>query len=426
MLTFTLYLVAFAALIASKKFLGDYFSPPAIFLFFWCFAVGTLMLEWVSFDPLGEPVWWAIWGSVASFLLGCLVPVFLALSRHGWRTAGPRLQVVNKSRYELGLMVLFGLGLFGFAVQLVHLQMEVGLGTFLSDPQRAREMHSNVKYLGFFNILNLANFVLGALYLCLFKRPHKWVLGMLLFALVTTFVSTDRTRFFYTVIWTFFAVVYVRWRVHLSVRVALAGLATCGVLIGFFLLIAKIYVKQAYDDNMEYINISPEYSALIDPYIYLTGSFPVLQRVLEDPQERTYGKYTFEPFVKSIEVIYPDLSRAEIVGKFYRVPVELNVATYLQPFYQDFGWPGLFFFPFVFGLITTSIYFAMRQAKSLFLVYLSSLLAFCTTISIFVNHYIQTATFFFILVGYVFSRFVSGKHTQDPAQFRSGIFPNEP
>lgn len=419
----TLFLLALLGPLASKKLLGDFFSPLAVYIFFWAFALGALLLDWVSYDPLGPAAWAAFAGSFAAFVLGSLLPLLYAANRQNWRNARPKLDLLHRARYERGLLLLFLLGVFGFFIQMLHLHLEVGLSAFLTDPQRIRALHSNIKYLGFFNILNLATFVLGVLYLGLFRHPKRWVLGVLLFTLLTTFTSTDRTRFFYAVIWAFFAVVYARIRVHLTLRLAVAGLVTCLVLGGFFLLIARIYVKQAFDDNMEYINVPPSYALAIDPYIYLTGSFPVFQAVLEDPQESTHGRHTFELWVKLAQLLYPELERAEIVGKFYRVPVELNAATYLQPFYLDFGWNGLLLLPLLLGLLCSCCYLAMRSSKTLFKVYLCSLLAFCTCISIFINHFTQTGTLFFILVGWLFSRLVSVREPQEASQFRPGILP---
>jgi len=418
-----LYCSAVFGLLVSKRVFHDFFTPPAIYNFFWCFALATLELGWVSFDPLGATVWKAIGLSYLGFMTGCLIIFFYGLTRKNWRTAQPNLGNCSKPRMETALAFLFILGIIGFGVQLIHLQMEVGLSSFITDPQRVRDMHSNVKFFGFFDILNLGNFVLALMYLLMYRQPKKWVLLMMLWALMTTFVSTDRTRFFYTIIWAFYAFVYLKWRVDLSRRIIVTGLVVLGILMGFFMLIAKIYVKQAYDDNMEYINLPPDYALMVDPYIYLTGSFPVLQAVLADEQERTLGKYTFEPAVKLIEVVYPDLSRAEIVSKFYRVPVELNVGTYVQPFYLDWGWPGLIAVPFLIGLLTSALYLQMRQSKSLLNVYAMSLMSFCITISIFVNHFTQVSTWFFLLVGFLVHRFTLGT-SSDPGSLRSGIYPD--
>ncbi len=421
MLSACLFASAFAALGLSKKTLGDFFSPLAIYVFFWGIALGFFFLNWVSFDELGNEVLMVILISFLCFVAGGLAPTFYAWSRPQAFVRQPRPLAIHRRRFEIALAALFAFGIFGFGVQLIHLQMEVGLSSFITDPQRVRDLHSNIKYLGFFDILNLANFVIATIYIAIFPKPKPWIVLMLAWALLSTFVSTDRTRFFYTVIWSFYAVIYTRQRVDLTRRMIMGGLATALALIGFFLLIAKVYVKQAYDDNMEYINISSEYSLAIDPYIYLTGSFPVLQAFMQDKTEKMYGKYTFEPIVKIIEVIFPDLSRAEIVGKFYRVPVELNVGTYIQSFMLDWGELGYVLCPFLIGFLTMWIYFKMRFRKTLFLVYFTAIISFCTTISIFVNHYTQTATWFFVAVGYFVHRYCALRPGETASVMRSNV-----
>lgn len=406
LLTITLFIVAFASLFFSKRLLGDYFSPPAIYTFFWAFALGCFSLNWVAFDPLRSDVWTVFLLSYAGFMGGSVLVLLTAFSKPLVLQGEPRLHFISRQRFQRALLVLFLLGIFGFLVQLAHLQSQLGLGTFLNDPTRAREMHSNVKYLGFFNLLNVANFVLALLYLAIYKRPAKWVLLILIWALATTFVTTDRTRFFYMVIWAFYVVVFAFRRFTLTPKIIGGITATVIALFGFFLLVAKLYEKEAYADNAEFIRVSEELSPLVDPYIYLTGSFPVFQAFMEDTTERHMGRYTFGPVVKLLETVLGDeIQRADLVGKFYRVPIELNACTYLEPFYKDFGIVGIILGPFAIGLLCGCAYVAMRQRKTLFSIYFCALLSFCVTIAIFVNHFTQIATWFFVMIGYVVYRY---------------------
>lgn len=418
MLSATLIVSAFAALIFSKKLFQDYFSPPAIYAFFWCVSLGLLELDWVDFDPLGAGVWKVMGVSFLSFITACLAVGFYGLARRDAFRAPQRLAYIDRGRFERALLVLFCLGIVGFIVQLVHLQMSFGLATFITDPQTARAAHTNVKYLGFFNILNLSNFALGVLYLAIYRKPKTWVVAILVWAFLTTLVTTDRTRFFYMVIWSFYIVVYSRRVVHLNRTMIVSVLVTAGALVGFFLLIAKVYVKQAYDGNAEFINLPSEYALLVDPYIYMTGSYPVLQAFLEDEPELYHGKYTFEPIVKFIEFFYPPFHRAPLVGKFYQVPIDLNVCTYLQPFYLDWGYAGFIIGPFLCGLLAMSVYLKMRARKTLFSVYFAGLMSFCVTISIFVNFFSQIATWFFVAVGLAVALYVRSEEPRSREALR--------
>lgn len=422
MLAFTFLTISPLGLILSKKLLGDYFSPPAIYHFFWCFALGSLALDWVAYHPVDTEAWTAIALGYLGFMGGGLSVLAYGLARPRVLHREPRLDYIGRRKMEVLLFLMFLLGIFGFLLQLYHLQSQIGLTTFLEAPGEARELHSNVKYLGFFNILNVANFVLSLMYLVLFKKPARWVILIMLWALATTFVTTDRTRFFYMVIWSFFIVAYLYRRVNLTPRVILAVLSTVSVLLLFFLLIAKLYKKQAFEDNMEYVRLSEEWAPLVDPYIYLTGGFPVLQAFIDDKRDLAYGKNTFEPVVKLIELVIPDFEREEIVGKFYRVPIELNACTYLEPFYKDFGLAGTILGSLLIGLLCGAAYLHMRNQKNLFSVYFAALLSFCATISIFVNHFTQIATWYFVVTGYVVYRLTLNRGPLPRESFREGIF----
>ena len=425
MLFSVLILVAGLSCYLSWKFLGDFFSPPAIFLFFWCFSLGFFFLNLVNYHPLSTTSYAAIALGTFSFLAGCFFPMSQLFLKPELLNRRPLFHLFDKVRFEKGMMILFALGMIGFLIQIYHIQSQIGFRNFLTNPQAVREVHSNVKYLGFFNILNLANFAIGIMYFALYKRPKKWVVLMVIWAIVTTFISTDRTRFFYAIIWSFYNVFYLRHRIKLKMKTVILGVSTLVTLMVFFLLIAVVYKKQAYDHNQMYINIPKQVGFLADPYIYLTGSYPVLEAFLDEKEqeEPLWGKHTFEPFVKVLEALVPDFQRAELVGKFYHVPLELNVGTFLQPFYYDFGWPGIALIPFIIGFIVSWFYVKMRKAKTLFLVYGSGVMAFCTTISIFVNHFTQVATWFFLLVGWVLFSYAKGRGEADLSQFRDDIYP---
>ncbi|PIE02357.1 MAG: hypothetical protein CSA81_07545 [Acidobacteria bacterium] len=427
MLAVSLILLAGLACFVSWKLFGDFFSPPAIFIFFWCFSLGFFFMNLVQYNPLSATCLLAIALGGFSFLAGCFFPMSQLILKPGLLNNRPRFHLYDKVRFEKGMMVLFALGVVGFLIQVYHLQTQIGFRNFLTNPQAVREVHSNVKYLGFFNILNLANFAIGSIYFFLYRKPRKWVVFMVIWAIITTFISTDRTRFFYAVIWSFYNIFYLRHRIVLKMKTLMLGVGTLVLLMVFFLLVAVVYKKQAYDHNQIYINLPKEVGFLADPYIYLTGSYPVLDAFLDDQEqgEPLWGKHTFEPLVKVMEALIPNFKRAELVGRFYPVPLELNVGTFLQPFFYDFGWAGIAIIPFAIGWFFSWVYVRMRKSKSLFLVYTSGVLAFCTTISIFVNHCTQAATWFFIIVGWLLFSYAKGNEETDLNQFREGIYPDQ-
>jgi len=64
----------------------------------------------------------------------------------------------------------------------------------------------------------------------------------------------------------------------------------------------------------------------------------------------------------------------------------------------------------------------MRQRKTIFSVYLSSLLSFCITISIFVNHFSQITTWYFVAVGYCVYRYTLANRAPSSDALRKIIY----
>ncbi|CAM2066218.1 Oligosaccharide repeat unit polymerase [Sulfidibacter corallicola] len=421
MLFIALLSLAFLGLFISKQFFDDFFTPPAIYNFFWAFALAMLDLDLVRYHPVGETAWRAIGLSYVAFMSGTLIVTAYALTKTKWLTAPPKIAHIDRQRFEWALFFLFGMGILGFLFQLYHLHASFGLSTFFTDPQRARELHSNVRFLGYFNLLNVANFVLSLMYLTIYRKPRRWIVFILFWATATAFFTTDRTRFFYMVIWAFYIFVYCQRRVNLSAKFVAGATTLIMALLGFFLLIAKLYVKQAHDYNRQFIKV-PELGPLIDPYIYLTGSFPVLQQFLEDKWPPAYGKHTFAPMITFMELVIPNFEKAQLVGKFYWVPIHLNVCTYLEPFYKDFGWYGIALGPLFVGFFSMWVYVTMRQRKNMFTIYFAGLMSFCVTISVFINFYSQIATWFFVLIGYLIYRWCYSADPDETSHFRENIF----
>ena len=74
---------------------------------------------------------------------------------------------------------------------------------------------------------------------------------------------------------------------------------------------------------------------------------------------------------KSFFMVYHILNRLGVgsfdvmqrVQPFINVPVETNTYTVMQPFFLDFGYKGLAFFAYVFGIVSGALYRWHRQGK---------------------------------------------------------------
>ncbi len=399
---------------ASRRLLGDMATPLSVYAVAWSLLVLAFLANWVEYDAIADRTWWAIGLSASSFMLGGWT---VALSARAYRAAQPQA-APNRPR-ELALRrilwAFLALGLIGCLLQVRHLENTMGLSTLWEDPVTARERHSNVKYWGYLNLLNVVSPMLVVLYVIYFRRIRVWMLLNLAVALTSALLTTDRTRFFYTVIWALFAGIYATGGFRWTRNKLLVLGGTTTLLLAFFVFIGDFYERHYLERYPEYIHFAPPFEPLVEPYIYLTGSIPALNALLADHNPMYQGKFSFSPLVKLWTLVDPEVKTVPLQGKLYFVPMELNTYSYLQQFYQDWGWWGIVLGPYLCGLLSLFCYQAYLRKPGFTQIYLTSLLAFCCAISIFVNMFTQEATWFFALVGLGLGRWLERDRCQDSA-----------
>ena len=393
--------IAAVLFILPKVLYGDYGNPLGIYTLVWGGLIFCFQLGMVDYDPILKATWWAIATSAATFCLGSLTALFWGRVRPGKPVTAQLTTRINQGRLETLLKGFILLGVIGLVLQIVHLQETIGLTEFWQDPVAAREKHTHLRFWGYLNLLNVSNVALGTIYLCLFKRFRWWLLPLATTALAASLLSTDRTRFFYTVIWSLIAGWYATGGFRFTrMKSTVLALTVLGLL-GFFVIIGNHYQRHYRERYEEHIHFSENWMFLAEPYIYFTGTIPAMDAMLRDINPKYGGRFSFSPLVSLLHLVQPDLEPVPLQGKLYHVPMELNTFSYLQQFYQDFGWFGLLLGPWVCGFLSCWAYVLAVKRPSLFRVYLASLLAFCCSISVFVNMFTQEATWFFVLVGLV-------------------------
>lgn len=125
-----------------------------------------------------------------------------------------------------------------------------------------------------------------------------------------------------------------------------------------------------------------EKSYLITPsiYFYFSSNIGVLSKYFEHGgEEKLFGENTFLP-------VYNLLSRfglvheLQIYPKGYYIPIWSNSATFIRELHEDYGYVGVFLFPFLLGLITTLYWYKFFENFNFYhfiiLVYLNLIVAF--------------------------------------------------
>ncbi|RJP63773.1 MAG: oligosaccharide repeat unit polymerase [Ignavibacteriales bacterium] len=115
-------------------------------------------------------------------------------------------------------------------------------------------------------------------------------------------------------------------------------------------------------------------------YLYLSSDIGVFNKYIEaGGEDARFGQNTFS-------IVYTFLSRLDITPeppafqKGYHIPMWTNTGTYLRELHADFGVAGVYFGPYLIGLILTWLWFKFYETKNLivfaFLVYLSLIVGF--------------------------------------------------
>lgn len=125
-----------------------------------------------------------------------------------------------------------------------------------------------------------------------------------------------------------------------------------------------------------------EKSYLITPsiYFYFSSNIGVLSKYFENGgEEKLFGENTFLP-VYNLLSKFGLVDELKIYPKGYYIPIWSNSATYIRELHEDYGYLGVFLFPFLLGLITTIYWFKFfekyRFYNFIILVYLNLIVAF--------------------------------------------------
>jgi oligosaccharide repeat unit polymerase len=84
--------------------------------------------------------------------------------------------------------------------------------------------------------------------------------------------------------------------------------------------------------------------------LYLLGSIPALDLLVNNLSDFDLGKNTFRTFILRLNDVGMDYEIPPLVKEFVFIPYPTNIYTMYQPYYTDFGLLGPIIFQFIFGL----------------------------------------------------------------------------
>jgi oligosaccharide repeat unit polymerase len=392
-----------------------------LFSLVWAVSLALYALPWIEYSRPTVGAWATIYGSIAAFLAACVLTQKVAASAAPSRSC----ERLAPARLHLGILFTAILGYVGFAFFLRAVNRTVGWTTLFTDLHAVRKVqegtqfgqeYGTVKVLTYFSGISL---LLWTLALRERTLTGKWRLlaPIGLVVLVPYFFLGERLSLLTVIMW--IAAFHLLWRPIRSPRqVAVVALAATLAALGFFFLIG--YNKGATIQNHPELRsqlTTRHFEQLAFPYLYLTANVPVFSKLTRDPiAPRTYGALTLWPAAKLSNLALRRNDYPPKYGAFYNIPFDAyNSATWLGPFYLDFGAIGSIVIPAIFGFITTGLLVLALRRRTLTTVWLAALGVMIVAFSPLKDAFSDASTWEFIIMAPVAAFFVTDRST-DTAQ----------
>ncbi|MCD8290757.1 MAG: oligosaccharide repeat unit polymerase [Prevotella sp.] len=207
-----------------------------------------------------------------------------------------------------------------------------------------------------FGILNysyILNQVLLVIALWKYPKIPKWQIATIYLAiLLSCFAIMEKGGLFFA----FFATVFVLFeRGYIKVRTIIIW----AVVIFLFFFLFNLS-REMQSNN----NTSNETTILDFIGMYILSPAVAFGMVDVDVSQQ-FGSHSFQTLYLFLDRFGYDVEVNTKLQEFVFVPISTNVYTIFQPFYQDFGYPGIPFFALVYGILSGWAYRQFRNGSGI-------------------------------------------------------------
>ena len=327
---------------------GGWFSPWVIHLVHWGVVLLMLLLTSSSLFAVTNRLWYS---------LGIWIPLLLVGSYLAYWPCGEQTQEKPREGINLGEWAFYGFLVISVVITPLYLRavwmnvtemQSVGGGELVRNLRDLALEERNYGLLGWAFVINKLLYVVA---LSWRKNLRWWIVGLVVLLNVLTAASVMEKGYLV------FLVVVAAWLLYEQgvVRMWQIIVTIAAVLVGaYFFTLIRTYAEADAQDLMSFGDFFR---------IYVTSS-SVAYCYMPTGAEMELGE-------KSFYLVYHIFNRLglgsyavmERVQPFMNVPVETNTYTVMQPFYLDFGYKGLAFFAFFFGVLAGVLYRWHREGR---------------------------------------------------------------
>ena len=384
---------------------GQPVTPFVVFAIGWSFELLLFALPFVSYTDTATRTWLIVYGSIVTFLAGCLLANRFVRERRQ-----DTEETLSAGRIRLAWGVSLALGLLGFAMYVRAVDAVLGWRALFEQADVVRaiqtsstefdEVYGPWRLLTYFTQIAFLLWTIG-LRVGAFRGTWRFAAPLGLLCLVPLIFTGERTLLGTMLVWAMFF--HVVWRPVRDWRRLIAGAVVGALVLATAFAILGGRVGKTIENH-------PEVGALVESdlirpraleYVYVTANIPALDKLMQDPiAPKTYGAMTLLPGVKLVNATGLGGYPPEEVGAFYPIPFfTFNNYSWLGTFYMDFGLVGCLVLPLLFGGLFTVVARRVGTRPTLLGAWTLSLVLYVVAFSPLLNKLSTTLTWQYLLIG---------------------------
>jgi oligosaccharide repeat unit polymerase len=383
----------------SRRWFGSAFAPFGVLITVWTFCLGSIHLGFIEYERLRAETMLIYFGTLFAFAIGCLV----VKKRFGSHidSSQPEISQTLIAQLRLTVFITFAFCLIGNVFYYRELDSLIGINSLWVDPTAVRfeesvgDLRRSEGFtLSFLRIFTLPSFVFAIFYLQVAKaRERLWLFVIIAVDLFAELLGSGRTGMFTALSWGGLSLIYFRMSLGRALRFSWQKL--CIVICLFILLVAYFQFtstrleKDVSADEENVVHLPAAFEGLDNLLLYSTCGLVAFQEMLAEPNFfPDNGNLTFGFASRILNQLMPDRFRyPEYVHPFIDIPFPINVFTYLDAYFLDFGYAGLVIFPPLIGAVCTLLYYLALRKPAPFLTYLAALYGCCCFNSTLINRF---------------------------------------
>jgi oligosaccharide repeat unit polymerase len=358
----------------AKDLFGSFFAPPGLFGAVW---FGSLAVYYTGIVPYYTLSFSSVFVFIATtlvFLCGCIVGKPLYGLRIAQEIDPIAPSPVGGLRHADKLIcIVFAVSVIGSISYYLLMHQSIGIDSLWRDPISVRyeEAYGRLRHAGWGGVARaflIPCCVLCAIYLKIKGREApKRVWAILVMCYLLLLPSSGRTNIGTAIVASFLGIQYLNMGKSrcLSFKAIALPAMVFLAFVGYFL-----YTTNALDKSVT------GKAGMADLSFYLVSGLPAFQQMVQFPDGYSgSGHLTFGVVARALHAINPEnITKPDYIRPMTTIPFFTNIYTYLDSLFLEYGWIGVFVYPFLLGLALSYLYFSLHDKPGVIKTFVNAML----------------------------------------------------